>query len=658
MGIGAPAGTGHPRLSWGGGACADPTPGSACNGGTLRAMANGDRSRRKEDDGHPGLFDHLAAADRDGVDPPSVDGVPEHQVQERAEPEAALEAWGDEDPSLTAPRASEPADVWERVEPSAAQPLDEAEPAPTVEVDDAVEAPACHDAADGPEVDAGAGGAVETEPTTEPATEPATEPTAEQATEPVDEVEFVREPEQATPTVVEFVRVAEVVPEPEPAPVVAFVRVPEPESAVVPEPAPEPVLVTTPAETVIEVPRSWPGASLAEPAAQLAPLPTSGIWAWLELLRLSNVLTVATNALVGLWIAHLIAGAATIESFLAWLPKHIGVIAGVCLLYLFGMVVNDLVDQDTDAVERPARPLPSGRIGRRAAILLAATLLCTGMWIAGGGSFPVPGLAAIAVGLAFGSFSRGTKTTLQWIGEGWAVVGVAAILWNWLDHWRAEELRAPWGFESLLLLAGSIVAYSLVHQRSKAAVVLLGLCRALAYWCPVLLTTDIVAMRYNGSSASAWGLLLFPGLLAFALTVAVSLRARHEATPAHDDPDLQAALASRWWVAGLLILCVLVPWAFSPVVTGDGRGVLQVMTIVALPMALFCGGIFLVKALHAERAMRCHPTRIASGVAAWIAAYCLLDAFTLSVLGAPGLAVAALGCWWVTRAAQRRVAGS
>jgi hypothetical protein len=108
----------------------------------------------------------------------------------------------------------------------------------------------------------------------------------------------------------------------------------------------------------------------------------------------------------------------------------------------------------------------------------------------------------------------------------------------------------------------------------------------------------------------------------------------------------------------LLVGAVLVPWAFSPVVAGGARGMLQVMTIVALPMALFCGGIFLVKSLHAERAMRSHPTRIAGGVAAWIAGFCLLDASTLSVLGAPGLSVVALGCWWITRTAQRRVAGS
>ena len=82
-------------------------------------------------------------------------------------------------------------------------------------------------------------------------------------------------------------------------------------------------------------------------------------------------------------------------------------------------------------------------------------------------------------------------------------------------------------------------------------------------------------------------------------------------------PGRPAGGRPAWLLAvPALVAAVLVPWAFSTVVAGGARGMLQVMTIVALPMALFCAGIFLVKGLHAERAMRSHPTRIAGGVAA------------------------------------------
>jgi hypothetical protein len=614
-------------------------------------MANGDRARRKQDDEQPGLFDHIVAADLEGIDPPSMDGVPEVQVHEPTPPPPGqtLAAWGDEDPTLTAPRVVEPTDAWESVEPKAETSIDE--PQPIAEVSEA------QSVAGVTEEVLVADNAVVEEPTVAEAVADVAaiveEPTSADVVTDV-EVAIVEEPTVAEPIAAVEAHVSEPTASPfkrvEPidtggrAPVIALHGMPSRR------------IETTPTGVAAEaiVHRQ----SAVEPAAASQPLPTHGLWAWLELTRISNVLTVATNAMVGLWVAHLLAGQATIERFIDWMPRHVGVVAGICLLYLFGMVLNDLLDRDVDAHERPTRPLPSGRVGLRPAILLAATLVSTGVWLVGGGSFPVPGLAAIAVGLAFGSFAKGQRNAIQWLGEAWAVVGVGAILWNWLDHWRHADLRTPWGFESVLLLVATIVAYSLLHRSWRGSVVLMGLCRALAYWCATLSVMSVSGMQYNGSSAGAWGLVLFPGIIAFASTIAVSMLARDEAAPIDDASPAGTPQAPRMWVRVLLVGAVLVPWAFSPVVAGGARGMLQVMTIVALPMALFCGGIFLVKSLHAERAMRSHPTRIAGGVAAWIAGFCLLDASTLSVLGAPGLSVVALGCWWITRTAQRRVAGS
>jgi len=691
-------------------------------------MANGDRTRRKQDDEQPGLFDHIVAADLEGIDPPSMDSVPEVQVHEPAAPQPGhtLAAWGDEDPSLTAPRPVETIDAWESVEPKPeaigrtdvapttedaapsedaassedAAPAEDAEPTPVAldptashdggtslldssepltEVE-ALAAAACPEREGGVETPASsAADSVETS-TTDLGDAPAIEPVMDavigvdtgpvQAGEQDDHAEAMNaaEPPAITDSTPEADRVEVIDPststgvsETPSIPEVPVFRRVEPSDTSGRAPVialhgmPSRRLEAGADQVVVH---EQPARSIAaEPAAKAAPLPRHGVWAWLELMRISNVLTVATNAMVGLWVAHLLAGQATMERFIDWMPRHVGVIAGLCLLYLFGMVLNDLLDRDVDAHERPARPLPSGRVGLRPAILLAATLVSTGVWLVGGGSFPIPGLAAIAVGLAFGSFSKGQRNAIQWLGEAWAVVGVGAILWNWLDHWRHADLRTPWGFEAVLLLVAAIVAYSLTHRSWRGSVVLMGLCRALAYWCATLSVMSVSGMQYNGSSVSAWGLMLFPGLIAFASTIAVSLLARDEAAPS-DDAAVTAPQPTRVWVRVLLVAAILMPWAFSPVVAGGARGMLQVMTIVALPMALFCGGIFLVKSLHAERAMRSHPTRIAGGVAAWIAAFCLLDASTLSVLGAPGLSVVALGCWWITRTAQRRVAGS
>ncbi|MGA5298518.1 SCO3242 family prenyltransferase [Nucisporomicrobium flavum] len=55
--------------------------------------------------------------------------------------------------------------------------------------------------------------------------------------------------------------------------------------------------------------------------------------------------------------------------------------ASVCL-YWAGMAANDWADRDLDAVERPERPIPSGRISAPAALGVAAGLTAAGLALA------------------------------------------------------------------------------------------------------------------------------------------------------------------------------------------------------------------------------------------------------------------------------------
>ncbi|MER7169734.1 SCO3242 family prenyltransferase, partial [Micromonospora sp. NPDC000207] len=68
------------------------------------------------------------------------------------------------------------------------------------------------------------------------------------------------------------------------------------------------------------------------------------------------------------------------------------------LLYWAGMAANDWADRDLDAVERPERPIPSGRVSPTAALGVAAGLTAAGLALAGaaGGRRA----AAVAVPLA------------------------------------------------------------------------------------------------------------------------------------------------------------------------------------------------------------------------------------------------------------------
>ncbi|MFD4603023.1 SCO3242 family prenyltransferase [Streptomyces sp. NPDC058464] len=63
-------------------------------------------------------------------------------------------------------------------------------------------------------------------------------------------------------------------------------------------------------------------------------------------------------------------------------PRVIGTIASSTALYWAGMALNDYADATVDAVERPERPIPSGRVSRRAALATACGLTAAGLGLA------------------------------------------------------------------------------------------------------------------------------------------------------------------------------------------------------------------------------------------------------------------------------------
>ncbi|MBE1878011.1 UbiA family prenyltransferase, partial [Myceligenerans pegani] len=91
-----------------------------------------------------------------------------------------------------------------------------------------------------------------------------------------------------------------------------------------------------------------------------------------ELVRLPAALTVVGDPLAG----HAAGGGHTAARHLL-LP-----VASSCL-YLAGMALNDWADRDLDAVERPERPIPSGRVTPRAALTTGAALTAAGIAAAG-----------------------------------------------------------------------------------------------------------------------------------------------------------------------------------------------------------------------------------------------------------------------------------
>lgn len=93
--------------------------------------------------------------------------------------------------------------------------------------------------------------------------------------------------------------------------------------------------------------------------------------AWLQLLRVSALFTVPGDALAGAAATGSRPGRGT---FLA---------AGSSLcLYEAGMALNDWADREEDAVERPERPLPSGRLAPPTVLAAAGGLTVAGLGLA------------------------------------------------------------------------------------------------------------------------------------------------------------------------------------------------------------------------------------------------------------------------------------
>ncbi|WP_435850836.1 SCO3242 family prenyltransferase [Streptomyces tibetensis] len=122
-------------------------------------------------------------------------------------------------------------------------------------------------------------------------------------------------------------------------------------------------------------------AAAAAPRAHTGRSPRSRAWA--ELLRLPALFSVPGDALAGTAATGAPANSRTLLA-----------IASSLCLYEAGMALNDWADRHIDAVERPHRPLPSGRIRPAAALTAAGALTGAGLALAARAGRPALAVAA------------------------------------------------------------------------------------------------------------------------------------------------------------------------------------------------------------------------------------------------------------------------
>lgn len=232
----------------------------------------------------------------------------------------------------------------------------------------------------------------------------------------------------------------------------------------------------------------------------------SRMLAWWQLLRAANVFTAASNVIAGfLIVQHGFEPAAVLATLIA---------SSACL-YLAGMVLNDFFDAEVDAVERPERPIPSGRISRSTAGFVGWNLLAAG------------------------------------------------VLASWLAAWLSQR---PVAALIGALLAIAVVQYNSLLKNTWAGPVAMGWCRTLNVFLGVSIAADL------SDEPLAWAFAFGVGVYTVGLTyvarsemvgnIARSLRVRNLVTRMLQGfivIDAIAATLAAGWMAGLAVLALLIP---------------------------------------------------------------------------------------------------
>jgi hypothetical protein len=200
---------------------------------------------------------------------------------------------------------------------------------------------------------------------------------------------------------------------------------------------------------------------------------------YLELLRPANVVTAIADVLAG----YAVAGQGQ-PARLPWL------LASTACLYAGGVVLNDYFDRGVDAVERPERPIPSGRVSPMRAGLLGFALLAAGIGAAFGATRTAGAVAIAVAGFAVlydarakrhafvGPITMGVCRGLN------LVLGMAAVPAAVAGHWTIALLSVAY------IAAVTMVSRGEVHGGRKPIAAL-----ALTALAAVLIALAAIAIR-------------------------------------------------------------------------------------------------------------------------------------------------------------------
>ncbi|GAB1544978.1 UbiA family prenyltransferase [Scytonema sp. NUACC21] len=131
-----------------------------------------------------------------------------------------------------------------------------------------------------------------------------------------------------------------------------------------------------------------------------ATLNSHRVWAYLQLMRPANIVTAWADILAGFAASGCVVFSNEVgiaEATLNNLSPLLWLLLATTGLYGGGVIFNDIFDTEIDAIERPERPIPSGRASRMGAIILGSLFLSVGVLAASQVSWLS---ATLAVGIA------------------------------------------------------------------------------------------------------------------------------------------------------------------------------------------------------------------------------------------------------------------
>ena len=248
--------------------------------------------------------------------------------------------------------------------------------------------------------------------------------------------------------------------------------------------------------------------------AEASKIRPSQFRSWLQLMRIANLPTAISNVMAG----YILAGeySTRVRMFICYpIPNLIVLLLFSALIYCGGMIQNDAFDTEIDAVDRPHRPIPSGRIGRRTAFIAAAFML----------ALPITCLLAECA---------------------------IAMVWHRVPISSSKLFRA---LPLVLVFAGLPILITLYNGRLKKtffAPALMGSCRTLN-----LLLGGAAGFIFRVSSN---GVAINDRLVCFAVFVGIfvagiTLFARTET--AHRQSRIKLSLGAAVMLAGLLLIASL-----------------------------------------------------------------------------------------------------